>query len=189
MAKKNMGARHFLYPQPAAIVGANVDGKPNYMTVAWCGIMQATPPLIYVSIRKERYTLPGIRENGAFSVNVPSADMVAETDYVGIRSGHKVDKSKVFRTFYGELEKAPMIEECPINMECRLVKEIDFEGTHIVFVGEIVQSYVEEGLLSGSYPDVKKVDPIIYSTDGKYWRLGETIGEAFSIGKGYRPAR
>ncbi len=187
MSKKNMGARHFLYPQPAALVGANVDGKPNYLVIAWCGIMQATPPLIYVSVRKGRYTLPGIKENETFSVNVPSTALAVPTDYCGTNSGRDVDKSRVFKTFYGKLSTAPMIEECPVNMECRLVKTIDFEGTHVVFVGEIVESYVDEECLAGNAPDVRKVDPLIYSTEGKYWGLGEIVGSAFSMGSKYKP--
>ncbi|MFH1676471.1 MAG: flavin reductase family protein [bacterium] len=183
MDKINLGARHFLYPQPAVLAGANVNGKPNYLTIAWSGIMQASPALIYVSIRKQRYTLPGIEENKSFSVNVPSAEQVVQVDYCGIRSGHKIDKSEIFTTFYGKLENAPMIEECPINMECRLVKTIDFEGTHMICVGEIVATYADEKYLTNGEPDVSKVNPLIFTTDGKYWAFGEEVGKAFEIGK------
>jgi flavin reductase (DIM6/NTAB) family NADH-FMN oxidoreductase RutF len=185
MAKKKMGARHFMFPQPAVIVGANVDGKPNYLTVAWTGVMQHSPALIYVSVRRERYSRGGIEANGTFSVNIPSTHLVVETDYVGINSGHKVDKSKVFDTFYGSLETAPMIEECPVNMECKLIKAIDFEGTHIVYVGEVVESFVSEECLTDGAPDVEKIDPLIFSTEGRYWGIGRMVAKAFNVGKGF----
>ncbi len=187
MTKKEMGTKHFLYPQPAILAGANVEGKPNYLAIAWCGVMQATPPLVYIAVRKERYTLPGIEANKTFSINVPSRDHAAVTDYCGIKSGHNIDKSKIFKNFYGELETAPMIEEFPVNMECKLVETLDFGGTHVTFVGEIVQAYVDEYCLTNGVPDVKKIDPIIYSTDGKYWAIGDLIGKAYNIGKEYKP--
>ena len=186
MTKKEMGPRHFLYPQPAALIGANVNGKPNYLVAAWCGVMQATPALVYVAIRKVRYTLKGIEENGTYSINVPSADMVVETDYCGTVSGRDTDKSKVFTTFYGKLGTAPMVEECPTNMECRVKDILDFGGTHKIIIGEIAESYVNEDILDGDEPDVKKIDPIIYSTGGGYWRFGERIGDAFSMGGRYK---
>ncbi len=185
MTKKAMGARHYIYPQPSALIGANVNGKPNYLVAAWCGVMQATPPLVYVAIRKERYTLKGIVENGTYSINIPSADLIVPTDYCGIVSGHDTDKSQVFTTFYGKLETAPMIEECPTNMECRVIETLDFGGTHKIFVGEIVESYVNEELLVGEKPDVKKMDPLVFSTDGTYWTYGEKVGKAFTIGNRY----
>lgn len=188
MAKIDLGAKHFLYPQPAVIVGATVNGKPNWLTIAWCGVMQGEPPIIEVALMKSRYSLAGIKENKSFSVNVPSGELVAATDYVGIVSGHKTDKSGVFKTFYGELETAPMIEECPINMECRLIDVLDYEGTHEIMVGEIVKTYANEECLTDGVPDVKKVDPVIFSTgDHNYWRIGEHLGNAFSTGKRYKP--
>jgi flavin reductase (DIM6/NTAB) family NADH-FMN oxidoreductase RutF len=189
MAKVKHGSSHLLYPQPAVLAGALVKGKPNYLAIAWCGIMQASPPIIYVSLRKERYTLPGIRENGTFSVNIPSTSQVAAVDFCGMNSGGKVDKSEIFTTVYGELKTAPMIEECPISMECRLIKEIDFGGTHIVFVGEIAGTYIDEASMTDGKPDIKKVDPLIYTTSGDYWGFGERIADAHSIGKTFRPGK
>lgn len=182
-----MGGRHFMYPQPAALIGANVGGKPNYMVAAWCGVMQAEPPLMYVAVRKERYTLIGIEENGTYSINIPSAELVVPTDYCGMVSGHDTDKSKVFTSFYGKLKTAPMIEECPVNLECRVSEVLDFGGTHKMFVGEVVESYVTEDVLGGEKPDIKKMEPIIFSTDGTYWRYGYSIGEAFTVGNEYEP--
>ena len=109
------------YPTPTTIVGAIVEGKPNFITIAHIGIVNhAKPYLISLSMGKAHYTNTGIKESKAFSVNIPSEDLVVATDYVGLVSGKKTDKSGVFDVFYGKLEKAPMITECPINMACKL---------------------------------------------------------------------
>jgi len=187
MKKTKYGPKHLLSPQPAILAGANVGGKPNYLTIAWCGIIQASPALIYISLRRERFTLPGIRENGTFSVNVPSTSQAEITDFCGITSGRNFDKSEIFTNFYGELETAPMIEECPVNMECRLIKEIDFEGTHIVFVGKIIQTWVSDDCMTDGKPDVAKIDPLIFTTSMDYWGLGKHAGKSHNIGRNFKP--
>ena len=186
MVKVNLGAKHYLFPQPAVIAGINVEGKPNYMTVAWCGIMQGDPAIIYVSVRKVRYSLTGIKENRSFSVNVPSTQQVAVTDFIGTKSGARIDKSVVFKSFYGELKTAPMIEECPINMECRLIDILDYKGTHEICVGEIVQTFADESCLTDGIPDMIKVDPIVFSTGfGRYFKTGDVIAKAFDVYREY----
>jgi flavin reductase (DIM6/NTAB) family NADH-FMN oxidoreductase RutF len=182
--KKAIGARNFLYPMPTILLGAYVNGKPNYLTVAFCGIVQVSPPMIAVTLGKMHYTNEGIRENHCFSVNIPSRHMVEVTDYCGMVSGKKSDKSKIFETFCGKLEKAPMIRECPVNLECRLVDILDFGSANEVFIGEIVESYAEERYLCNEIPDIKKIEPIVFSMyDNNYWGIGEHLGKAWSIGK------
>jgi len=184
--KKAIGARNFLYPMPTTLVGADVNGKPNYLTIAFCGIVQASPPMIAVTLGKMHYTNEGIRENNCFSVNIPSRYMVEATDYCGIVSGKKADKSGIFKTFYGKLEKAPMIRECPVNLECRLVDTLDFGGTNEVFIGEIVESYTEERYLCNGIPDIEKIEPIVFSMyDNNYWGVGEHLGRAWYVGKNF----
>ena len=137
--------------------------------------------MISVALRKSRYTSAGIKANQTFSVNIPPTDLVKATDYVGITSGHKVDKSTIFKTFYGKLETAPMIEECRVCMECKLVQILDFGHSHEIFIGEVVGSYVDKDCLVGGAPSIKKVDPIIFSTgDQNYWKVGEQLAKAFS---------
>jgi flavin reductase (DIM6/NTAB) family NADH-FMN oxidoreductase RutF len=182
-----IGARNFLYPMPIILVGADVNGKPNYLTVAFCGIVQASPPMIAVTLGKMHYTNEGIMENNCFSVNIPSRDMVEATDYCGIVSGKKIDKSCIFKTFYGKLEKAPMVRECPLNLECRLADTLDFGGANEVFIGEIVESYAEERYLCNGVPDIEKVEPIVFSMyDNNYWGIGEHLGKAWCAGKKFR---
>ena len=186
MGKVKIDNRTTVYPMPAFLIGANVDGKPNFMTAAWSGIAGGSPPVITVGIRHTRHTLKGINKNMTFSVNVPSVSLVKETDYCGIESGSKVDKVAVcrFKIFYGKLETAPLIEQCPVNLECQVMHLLDV-GSHILVVGRIEEAYVSEECLTDGNPDVKKIKPISYVSrpTPRYQALGELIGQAFSIGR------
>lgn len=189
MAKTKLGADVFLYPMPVTLVGANVGGRPNFLTVAFCGIMNPHPPIIYAALNKAHHTNAGIKENQSFSVNIPSAEMVRVTDYCGLASGRDTDKSRLFEVFYGDLGNAPMIGECPLNMECRLVETLDFRVDE-VFIGEIMQSYSDEIYLADGLPDVKKMDPMAFSMhDNNYWNVCDRLGKAWSIGKDFKPDR
>jgi|YelNatPaOPRAMG01_1025707.scaffolds.fasta_scaffold151061_2 flavin reductase (DIM6/NTAB) family NADH-FMN oxidoreductase RutF len=186
--KKTLGAKTFLYPMPTVLVGAEVDGKPNYLTVAFCGIVHYKPPLIVVALGKSHYTNQGIKANGTFSVNIPSEDMVEIVDYCGIISGREFDKSSLFETFYGTLETAPMIADCPLNLECKLFHTIDFDGSNDIFIGEIVETYVDEKCLTNDLPDITKLKPILFSMyDNNYWKVGGYLGKAWEIGKECKP--
>ena len=188
MKKQAIGARTFLYPMPVVLVGAKVRGKPNYLTVAYCGIVNHSPPMISVCLLKSHYTNPGIKENGTFSVNLPSTDMLKAADYCGLVSGAMVDKSKLFEPFYGQLGTAPMVKDCPLNLECKLVQILDFGGPNETFIGEIVEAYISERYLTNGLPDMQKMDPIIFSMhDNNYWKLGVKLAQAWSVGKEFSP--
>ena len=186
MGKILMGPGTLIYPQPALLVGANVNGKPNFLTVAWSGIANENPPMISIAIRHNRYTLRGIKQNMTFSVNVPATDMVIETDYCGIVSGSEVDKVEVcrFKVFYGKLGSAPLIEQCPVNLECKVIHSLDL-GSHSLVVGRIEETHVSESCLTDGKPDIDKINPFSYITDpdSQYQAVGEVIGKAYSIGK------
>ena len=182
--KKKLGGINVLYPTPTVLVGAMVDDKPNFITIAHIGIVNhATPHLISLSMGKSHHTNPGIKENKAFSVNIPSENLVAETDYVGLVSGKKTDKSDLFEIFYGELENAPMIKECPLNMECRLYDTYD-TPTHDLFIGEIVETYADESVLAEGKVDLAKLKPLLFDMSSvKYWSVGEVVAGAWNVGK------
>ena len=190
MTKVTLGPQTLIYPMPALLIGANVDGKPNFMTAAWCGIANGEPPMISVAIRHSRHTHKGIRQNMTFSVNVPSTDLVKEADYCGLASGARVNKVEVcnFSVFYGRLSNAPLIEQCPVNLECRVVHILNL-GSHSLFVGRIEETHVSESCLTDGKPDVDKIKPFIYTTDPAihYQAFGEVIAKAFSIGKQLKP--
>lgn len=190
MDKILMGPQTLIYPMPVLLVGANVDDKPNFMAVAWGGIANSEPPMISVAIRHTRHTLKGIRQNGTFSVNIPSADMVREADYCGITSGAKVDKVEAcqFEVFYGKLDSAPLIEQCPVNLECKVVHVLDL-GSHALVVGRIEETHVSQNCLTDGKPDVNKIKPITYidSPIARYQALGEILAKAFSVGRELKP--
>ncbi len=133
--KVELGAKNCLYPLPTILVGALVNGKPNYITIAHVGITE--PAAISLGMNKVHYTNQGIKTNKTFSLNIPSTAMVKETDYCGLVSGKDENKSDMFKTFYGQLKTAPMIEECSINMECALIQTVDFPN-HDLFIGKVV---------------------------------------------------
>ena len=186
MKKVAMGPQTLIYPMPAMLVGANVNGKPNFMTVAWGGIANGEPPMISLALRHSRRTLKGVRDKLTFSVNIPSRHLVKETDYCGIISGSKADKVEAchFRVFYGKMGDAPLIEQCPVNLECKVVHILDL-GSHSLVIGRIEETLVSENCLTGGKPDVNKVEPFAYisTTTQQYQALGEVIAKAFSIGK------
>jgi flavin reductase (DIM6/NTAB) family NADH-FMN oxidoreductase RutF len=183
MEKVKLGPQTLLYPMPAVLVGAMVGGKPNFMTAAWCGIAAYEPPAVAVAIHKSRYTLKGITQQGAFSINVASATQARNVDYCGLYSGKTKDKSKVFQTFYGVLETAPLIEECPLNLECKVTHSLDL-GSHKLVVGGIIETHINKDCLTDGKADSEKIDPLVFVPGTRqYRRLGETIGKAFHIGK------
>lgn len=186
MKKTALGPMTLLFPKPALLIGANTSGKPNFMTVAWGGIANQSPPMLSMAIRPSRYTYKGIEENRTFSVNIPSEDQVTETDYCGLVSGLKNDKSAAcgFTVFYGKLETAPLIAQCPVNLECSLVKVVDLK-THALCIGQIEEVLVSDDCLTDGKPDVEKVRPLIYSAglEMAYYGLGERLASGFQVGK------
>lgn len=182
--KDKIGNQNALYPMPVTVVGALVSGKPNFITIAHVGILNAASPhFISLGMGKIHYTNQGIKENKTFSVNLPSEDMMRKVDYVGIVSGKKVDKSKVFESIFGELQTAPMIKDCPISMECRLVNTVELP-THEVFIGEIVATYADERVLTNGKIDVAKLKPLLFDMSSrKYWSLGGVVGNCWDVEK------
>jgi flavin reductase (DIM6/NTAB) family NADH-FMN oxidoreductase RutF len=182
MEKIKIDSNAFVYPMPMVIVGALVEGKPNFMAVAWVARANAKPPMIMVALG-HHHTNSGIEANGAFSVNVPDVALMEKTDYCGIVSGRKVDKSKLFDVFYGSLPGAPLIKECPVCMACRLNQAVKLPFDTL-YIGDIVEVYTEERFLTDGKPDVKKINPFTLTMpDNHYWRVGEMAGSAWSIGK------
>ena len=185
MDKILMGPQTLIYPMPVLLVGANVDDKPNFMAVAWGGIANGEPPMVSVAIRHQRYTHIGIQQNLTFSVNVPSVDLVKETDYCGSISGSKVDKVAVcrFKVFYGKLDSVPLIEQCPVNLECKVGHILDL-GSHALVIGRIEESYTSDNCLTEGKPDINKIQPLAYIREPsrQYYALGEVIAKSHSVG-------
>ena len=181
MPKTRLGALNGLYPMPTTLVGARIGGRPNFLAVAHVGIMD--PGTISLGLAKIHYTNQGIKDNQTFSVNIPSRDLLEKTDYCGLVTGKTTDKSALFDVFYGRLATAPMIRDCPLNMECRLVQALDFPR-HDIFIGEVVETYCDEAVLTEGLPDPAKIRPLLFSMHDKgYYGLGPRLARAWKAGR------
>jgi len=162
-------------PRLSPLIGANVDGKPNYFTHGWRGFLrERSPHLVAVVVSKFHYTHRGMTQNMTFSVNVPTVGMEKEVDYCGSVSGAKVpNKAEVckFKVWYGKLGTAPMIEQCPINLECSVVNILDLGGSSL-FIGRIEEGYYSENCFTDGKPDHNKVRPLYYSIVQRKGRKG-----------------
>ncbi len=185
--KKSIGPRPLIYPTPVWCIGTyDSRNTPNIMTIAWGGICCSKPPAVAISLRKATYTYGSLLERKAFTVNVPSENYVKEADYFGMVSGKREDKfAKTGLTpVASDLIDAPYVKEFPMILECRVLNVHEI-GLHTQFIGEILDIKADPATLNESgWPDMGKVSPFVFGHEiRKYYRIGEDIGEAFSIGK------
>ena len=187
MNKKKLGPQPMVWPHPTTLVGANVDGKPDFAAVAWTGVAASNPASVTIALQPHRYSLKGIYQNRTFSLNIPSSNLVKETDYCGLVSGKDEDKVKEckFNVFYGNLKTAPLIEQCPINLECEVTQILDL-GSHHLVVGKVAETYISEECLTEGKPDINKAKPFIFGPM-KYYTIGEVFADAFKIGWEIKP--
>lgn len=180
MAKVNWKPGTMIYPVPAALVTVGKNEEEfNVITIAWTGTICSDPPMCYVSVRKGRHSYGPLKANMEFVINLTTEHLAKATDWCGVRSGRKYDKFKEMGLTLGKAEKvaAPIIEEAPINIECK-VTEIKELGTHDMFLAEVVNVKADEAYLdkeTGAF-DLSKAKPICYS-HGFYYKLGERIGK------------
>ncbi len=167
-----------LFPCPVVLVTC-VDSKekPNIITLAWVGTVCSNPPMMGLGIRPHRHSYGLIERSGEFVVNIPTKDLVKETDFCGTVSGKDVDKfSQTGLTPEpAEKVKPPLIKECPVNIEC-IVKKIIPLGVHHLFLGEIVHVHVDQEILDEKGRiDFNRASPFVYN-QGEYWSLHRKIG-------------
>lgn len=170
-------------PFPTVLAGVEVNGRPNYVTVGACGVVSLNA-VLYISLKSTHHSTKGVKDNGYFSVNIPSADMVKITDYCGVVSGRDTDKSKLFTSFYDDLGKAPMIQECPLNVLCKVINSIEMYGFEMFF-GEIVAVYTNEQCLTEGNLDPLKVNPMIMM-GASYYNLEQGVGDLFREGSEFK---
>lgn len=192
--KKSLGAKTFLYPSPVLLVGSyDAADRPNVMTAAWAGICCGQPPCVYVSLRKATYTYSSLMERKAYTISVPSVDLLAEADYCGIASGRDEDKfaRAGLTPVRSELVDAPYVAECPLVLECRVVHVAEL-GLHTLFVGEVLDVKADEKVLDERahreikyIPSIQRVRPFLYAAPERaYYATGEFLGKAWEVGKG-----
>jgi len=167
-----------LFPSPVILVTcADSSGKTNIITLAWTGIACSDPPTISISIRPHRHSNKIIEESGEFVVNIPTIEILEETDFCGIVSGKEMDKFSETQLTQEPAEKVrpPLIKECPINIECILKKKIPL-GVHDMFLGEVIRVHIEQEILNKNGKiDFTKISPVAYN-QGEYWSLNKKIG-------------
>ena len=179
--KTQIGPSNCFYPMPTVLVGAMVNEKPNFITIAHLGIMDLNT--VSISMNQEHYSCIGIKESGVFSVNVPTESMIREVDFCGLVSGDRTDKAQLFDVFNGEATGAPMISKCPVNMECRVTQTLNF-SEHDVYVAEIIQTHCDDAYVLDGNIAIDKVRPLLFMMgDRSYYGLGEKLGAAWSVGE------
>ncbi len=175
----------FIYPIPAVMVSCGDMENSNIITVAWTGILNTNPAMVYISVRPERHSYNMIKENKEFAINLTTKELARKTDWCGCRSGEKYDKFKEMNLHKEKANfvKCPLIKESPVSIECK-VKEINELGSHHMFVAEVLsidadEKYIDE---KGAF-DISKCNLIAYANGG-YYPLGEKIGKfGFSVQK------
>jgi len=180
MPKKLLEPQTTLIPMPVVMVSCQKKGeKPNIITLAWSGIACSEPPMIAIAIRKGRFSHRIISESKEFVVNMITESLLSQTDYCGMKSGRIVDKFKETKLtpIKGAKVNAPLIKECPINLEC-MVRNVTSLGSHDLFVGEIVATHIDsEYLDEKAKPDIAKLKPVAYCTKAQqYWGLSRPLG-------------
>ena len=176
MEKRIFKGSVVLNPVPVVLISSkNKEGKENVFTVGWAGTVCTRPPMLSISIRPERLSYEYIKESMEFVVNIPSAKMTKQVDYCGVRSGRKVDKIKEMNFTMKKCTHidASYIEECPINIECK-VKSITALGSHDMFVAEVLGSHINEELIDDKGKiHFEKGDLLAYC-HGEYYKLPRT---------------
>lgn len=170
---------NMLYPLPAVMVSAgDKTGNQNILTVAWTGTICTNPAMVYISVRPERYSYHMIQETGEFAINLTTERLAKATDYCGVRSGRDVDKwkeAKLTPLKAESLKFAPVIEECPVNIECK-VTEIKELGSHHMFLAEVTAVQVDEGYMNEQNKfELNETGLLVYS-HGEYLGLGKKLG-------------
>jgi len=187
--KCQLGQTDFFFPVPAALIVGGTNEEADVATIAWVGMLSSTPPIIGVSFDKRRYTLELIQKTNEFTVNIPRSELFKETDYCGLVSGRNTNKfiSANLTRIAGSKIETPIIKECPFNMECKVVQEIQL-GDFVLIMGEIVETHIDEDKVEfvNNRPqiDIAKTNPLVYcATVREYWSLGQKLGNAFQSGK------
>lgn len=185
MPKTSIGPQTHI-PMVVSILGTMYKGRPNFMALGWQCRANFQPPMIAIGVGANHATHAGIVESRAFSVNFPPKSLMELTDLAGIISGENWDKSGMFSVFTGATG-APMIEECPLCLECELAERVNLPS-NTLFIGEIKDAFADESVLTkGGAPDLAGIDPLLLTMpDNRYWDVGGSVGEAWKAGRAMR---
>lgn len=179
-----------LAPLPVVLAGCGSGESSNLITVAWAGIVCSAPPMVSISVRSERHSYGLIKQSGEFTVNVPTAMMAKKVDWCGVKSGRDFNKFKEcnFTPVPGSKVKAPIVAECPLALECKVVQTLDL-GAHTMFIAEIVAVQVSRDHLDDKGRFLVEKDNLLCYVHGHYYGLGECLGHfGYSVKKKDGPA-
>lgn len=187
--KKSLGAKTILYPTPVLVVCTyDNEGKPNAMTAAWGGICCSAPPCVAISLCEATYTHGNIMSKKAFTINIPSEQYVKEADYFGLESGRRENKfAKTSLTpVKSDIVDAPYISEFPITLECKVIQVVEL-GLHTQFIGEVLDAKIDDAIQEKNHAMIEQIKPLIFAPDSmNYYKIGEQIAKAYTIGKEIR---
>lgn len=178
MAKIQWKPSTLLNPVPAVMVSCiGNDGKANIITVAWAGTINTAPPMLSISVRKERHSHSLIKEKGQFVVNLTTEKLVRATDLCGVKSGRDCDKFELAQLTKenASVVDVPLIKESPVNIEC-VVKQVLELGSHDMFIGEVVAINVDESILNENGKLCLDKAGLICYSHGEYWSLKNCLG-------------
>ncbi|MDD3138770.1 MAG: flavin reductase family protein [Lachnospiraceae bacterium] len=179
MGKQLWKPGNMLYPLPAVMVSvADKNMQTNILTVAWTGTICSDPAMLYISVRPERFSYHMLKETEEFVVNLTTEKLARATDYCGVKSGAKVDKwadMKLTKGKAAKLNYAPIIEECPVNIECK-VTEIKELGTHHMFIAKVMGVQVSEDYLNENGKFELNATGLLTYSHGEYLGLGKSLG-------------
>ena len=187
MTKINWKPGNMLYPLPVAMVSCGTRPEDyNIITIAWTGTINTNPPMVSISVRKERHSYHLIKESGEFVINLTTENLVKAADWCGVKSGKSVNKFKEMNLTPAKAStvNTPVIEESPVNIECKITQEIEL-GSHSMFLAEVVAVDVEEKFLDKKTNkfDLRQTNTVAY-LHGSYYKLGENLGRfGFSVRK------
>ena len=161
------------YPAPAVLIGCGTVDEPNLITCSWFGTVCSEPPMVSVSIRKNRFSYPLVHRLAEFTANIPKIEDLEKVKLCGTKSGREVNKFEelgITPVNCVPLKYAPMIDECQLVLACRVKHELEL-GSHHIFIAEVLKIHCNESFARPSQrPDPFPEDQLVY-LDGKYWRL------------------
>ncbi|MHA2407583.1 MAG: flavin reductase family protein [Candidatus Ranarchaeia archaeon] len=166
-----------LYPTPVVLLTCiNSNKEANIITLAWVGVAASDPPMIGVGIRPSRYSHELISETKEFVINIPTEELLQESDWIGRVSGRNHDKFSEAKLTPepASIVQSPLIKECPVNLECKLYQVVPC-GSHDLFLGEVVATHIEKDVLdSDKRVDFYQANPFVFNR-GEYWSLGKML--------------
>ncbi len=193
MNKVRLGPCITFFPQPTTLISSvDATGAVNIMTASWAGLVSKTPPSIGISLHHNRKSYDNIRYSGEFVVNMVPATLAVEADYCGVRSGYDVDKLAIsgLTTSRADIVSAPLLNESPLNLECRLTLEVPL-GDYRLLIAEILEVHIDAAAQrQDGGLDATIFDPLVYLGGlREYWSLGEKKGQAYKDGLALEPER